>query len=258
MTFIAITRAVSPALSRCELSWLPREEIDLDRAVAQHRAYEQCLRDLGADVISLPPEPDLPYSVFVEDPAVVVPEMAIITRMGAESRRSEAESLAPVLARYRPVRFLREPATLEGGDVLHIGKTLFVGRSRRTNAEGIKQLAAGLSPFGYSVRPVPLDGCLHLKSACSYLGEQTVLANAEWVDPGIFQAEGLKVLEVPAPEPRAANVLAINRTIVVPAAFPKTSALLVRLGFTVRTLDISELMKAEAGLTCSSILISRP
>jgi dimethylargininase len=256
LTLIAITRSVSPALDRCELSWLPREEIDLARATAQHRAYEQCLRDLGADVISLPPEPDLPDSMFVEDPAVVVPEMAIITRMGVESRRREAGSLAPVLARYRPVRYLREPATLEGGDVLRVGKTLFVGRSQRTNAEGIEQLAAELSPFGYSINPVPVDSCLHLKSACSYLGEQTVLANAECVDPGIFQTEGLQVLEVPAPEPRAANVLAINGTIVVPAAFPKTAALLARFGFTVRTLDISELMKAEAGLTCSSILLS--
>jgi dimethylargininase len=256
LTLLAITRAVSPALERCELSWLPREKIDLARAMAQHRAYEQCLRDLGADLISMPPEPDLPDSMFVEDPAVVVPEMAIITRMGAESRRRETEGLAPVLARYRPVRYLREPATLEGGDVLRIGKTMFVGRSQRTNTEGIQQLAAELSPFGYSVRPVPVDSCLHLKSACSYLGEQTVLANAEWVDPGIFRTEGLQILEVPAFEPRAANVLVINGTIVVPAAFPKTTALLARHGFTVRTLDISELMKAEAGLTCSSILLS--
>jgi dimethylargininase len=256
LTLVAITRGVSPALNRCELSWLPREEIDLARAIAQHRAYEQCLRDLGADVISLPPEPDLPDSMFVEDPAVVVPEMAIITRMGAESRRREAESLAPVLARYRPLRYLREPATLEGGDVLRIGKTLFVGVSQRTNAEGIKQLAAELNPFGYSVQPIPVDRCLHLKSACSSLGEQTVLTNAEWVDPGVFQREGLQVLEVPAPEPSAANVLAINGTIVVPVAFPKTAALLARFGFPVRTLDISELMKAEAGLTCSSILLS--
>jgi dimethylargininase len=257
LTLIAITRAVSPALNRCELSWLPREEIGLDKAIAQHHAYEQCLRDLGAEVISLPPEPDLPDSMFVEDPAVVVPEMAIITRMGAESRRREAESLAPVLARYRPLRYLREPATLEGGDVLRIGKTLFVGRSQRTNAEGIKQLVAELGPFGYSVLSVPLDSCLHLKSACSYLGEQVVVANAKWVFPRIFQREGLRVLEVPASEPRAANVLAINGTIVLPAAFPKTTALLARLGLLVRTLDISELMKAEAGLTCSSILISQ-
>jgi dimethylargininase len=257
LTLIAITRAVSPALGRCELSWLPRQEIDLDKAVAQHRAYEQCLRDLGAEVISLPPEPDLPDSMFVEDPAVVVPEVAIITRMGAESRRREAETLAPVLARYRPLRYLREPATLEGGDVLRIGKTLFVGRSHRTNAEGIKQVAAELRQFGYSVHSVPVDRCLHLKSACSWLGEQTVVADADWVDIGRFHAEGLRILEVPRREPRAANVLAINGTIVVPAAFPETAGRIAQLGFPVRTLDISELMKAEAGLTCSSILISQ-
>ncbi len=255
MTLIAITRAVSPALNRCELSWLPREDIDLDRAIAQHRAYEQCLRDLGADVISLPPEPDLPDSMFVEDPAVVVPEVAIITRMGAESRRREAESLAAELARHRPLRYLREPATLEGGDVLRIGRTLFVGRSRRTNDQGIEQLAAELRPFGYSVLTVPVDRCLHLKSACSYLGDQTVLANPEWVNVGIFESRNLRIVAVPKEEPRAANVLAIHGTVVIPAAFLDTAAFLARLGFNVRTLDISELMKAEAGLTCSSILL---
>jgi dimethylargininase len=207
-------------------------------------------------VISLPPEPDLPDSMFVEDPAVVVPEVAIITRMGAESRRAEAESLATVLARYRPVRYLREPATLEGGDVLRIEKTVFVGSSQRTNMEGIKQLASELSPFGYSVRAVSVDRCLHLKSACSWLGKQTVLANAEWIDIGILEAAGLRIVPVPPCETRAANVLAINGTVVVPAAFPETAALIAQLGFPVRTLDISELMKAEAGLTCSSIILS--
>jgi dimethylargininase len=256
LTLIAITRGVSPALNRCELSWLPRQEIDLDKAGAQHRSYEQCLRDLGAEVISLPSEPDLPDSMFVEDPAVVVPEMAIITRMGAESRRREAESLAPILARYRPLRYLREPATLEGGDVLRIGKTLFVGHSGRTNADGIDQFAAELSPLGYSIFGVRVDQCLHLKSACSYLGEQMVLANPEWVETGIFESERLRIVEVAPNEPCAANVLAIGGTVVVPATFPETAALIEQRGFSVRTLDISELMKAEAGLTCSSILLS--
>jgi dimethylargininase len=256
LTLTAITRGVSPALNRCELSWLPRQEIDLEKAIAQHRAYEQCLRTLGADVISLPPEPDLPDSMFVEDPAIVVPEVAIITRMGAESRRAEAESLAPVLARYRPLRYLCEPATLEGGDVLRIGKRVFVGRSQRTNADGIYRFAGELTPFGYSIFSVPVDQCLHLKSACSYLGERTVLANPGWVDTGIFELEGLRVVEVPPGEERAANVLAIDGTVIVPAAYAETAALIERLGFTVRLLDISELMKAEAGLTCSSILLN--
>jgi dimethylargininase len=194
--------------------------------------------------------------MFVEDPAVVVPEVAIITRMGAQSRRREAESLAPVLARYRPLRYLPEPATLEGGDILRIGKKLFVGSSERTNAEGIKQLTAELSPFGYSVRAVPIDRCLHLKSACSCLGNETVLANPDWVEPEIFSVDGLRVVEVAPEEPRAANVLAIGGTVVVPAVFSATAARIGQLGFPVRMLDISELMKAEAGLTCSSILIS--
>jgi dimethylargininase len=253
LTLTAITRGVSPALNRCELGYLPRQQIDIARAAREHQAYEQCLRDLGLTVVSLPPEPDLPDSVFVEDPAVVVPEVAILTRMGVESRRQETRTLAPVLARFRPLRYLREPATLEGGDVLRVGSTLYIGVSSRTNLAGIEQLAAELQPFAYTVTPVPVRGCLHLKSACTSLGGETLLANREWVDPSVFQ--GLRIVDVPPEEPRAANVLAIRDTVLVPAAFPATAALLESLGWNVRVLDISEMMKAEAGLTCSSILL---
>src|SRR5579884_3901100 len=141
----AITRAVSPAIERCELSHLPRQPIDFEKAVEQHRQYEEALRDLGASVVSLPAEPDLPDSCFVEDPAVVVDEVAVMTRMGAVSRRREAESLAVALARFRPVRWMREPATLDGGDVLRVGRTVFVGLSARTNRDGVAQLAAELA-----------------------------------------------------------------------------------------------------------------
>jgi dimethylargininase len=182
---------------------------------------------------------------------VVVDEVAILTRMGAESRRRETETLAQVLTKYRPVRRLRESATLEGGDVMRVGRTLYVGLSSRTNREGIGQLTQELAPFGYEVQAVEVHGCLHFKSACCYLGGNTVLSNREWIDvPG-----GLEVIDVPQEEARAANVLAISGTIVVPAAFPATAALLKRRGYRVRSLDISELMKAEAGLTCSSILL---
>jgi len=153
-------------------------EIDVQKAAAQHDEYEALLAGLGLRVVSLEPEPDLPDAVFVEDPAVVVAEVAIMARMGAVSRRPESESVARELARYRPLRWLREPATLDGGDVMHAGSTLYVGASQRTNAEGIRQLAAELEPFGYSVAPVEIRGCLHMKSACCYLGRQTVLANA--------------------------------------------------------------------------------
>ena len=109
----AITRAVSPEINNCELGYLPRQEIDVAKAVEQHRQYETCLKDLGAEIISLPAEPGLPDCMFVEDPAVVVDQIAVMARMGAESRRREAESLAPVLARFRPLEWLRAPATLE-------------------------------------------------------------------------------------------------------------------------------------------------
>ena len=178
----AITRAVSPALNDCELEHLERQEIDIAKASEQHREYEECLRSLGASVLSLPAEPDLPDSMFVEDPAVVVNEVAVMTRMGALSRRPESESLALALARFRPLRWLREPATLEGGDVLRLGSAVFAGLSSRSNAEGVAQLAAELSPFGYSVRGVAVRGCLHLKSACCAIGERTILANRAWFD----------------------------------------------------------------------------
>ena len=249
----AITRAVSPAINRCELGYVPRQEIDFSKATEQHRRYEACLRELGITVVSLPAEPELPDSMFVEDPAVVVNEVAVMTRMGAESRRKESESLAEALARYRPLRWLREPATLEGGDVLRIGKTLYVGLSKRTSQAGIAQLEEELRPFGYSVRPVEVRGCLHLKSACCSLGDRAILANREWMDTAPF--DGLTIIDVPASEPRAANVLTVGDTVLVPASFPETAELLQQLRWKVRTLDISELMKAEAGLTCSSILM---
>jgi dimethylargininase len=248
----AITRAVSPSLNCCELQHLERQEIDISKAAGQHRQYEACLRDLGVRVISLASEPDLPDSMFVEDPAVVVNEVAVMTRMGAPSRRGESASLAHALERFRPVHWMREPATLEGGDVLRIGPAFFAGVSARTNPEGISQLAAALEPFGYSVTPVAIRGCLHLKSAACPIGERTILANRAWFDAAPF--EGYDIVDVPPGEPRAANVLSIGDTVIVPSCFPATARLLEGLGRHVLMLDISELMKAEAGLTCSSIL----
>src|SRR4051794_9661201 len=120
-------------MARCELAYLPRQPIDVLLAAAQHRAYERCLTELGVQVISLAAEPDLPDAVFVEDPVVVVDEVVVLTRMGAESRRPESGSLAHVLEPFRPLHPLREPATLEGGDVMRVGRTLYVGASTRTN-----------------------------------------------------------------------------------------------------------------------------
>jgi dimethylargininase len=248
----AITRAVSPAMNRCELTFLPRQEIDIGKAQEQHRNYEECLRRLGVRVVSLPAEADMPDAVFVEDPAVVVDQVAVITRMGAASRRKEAESLAAALAAYRPVVWMVAPATLEGGDVMRIGSTLFVGRSERTNAEGVRQLRELVGGFGYAVEEVEVRGCMHLKTACSNLGEDRILANGAWIDTAPLS--GLQIWEVPAEEPWGANILVVGETVLLPASAPRTRRMLERRGLRVEVLDIGELMKAEAGLTCLSIL----
>jgi dimethylargininase len=249
---IALTRAVSPTLESCELTWLTRKTIDIDRAIAQHDAYEQSLAQLDLRVISLPAEPDLPDATFVEDPLVVVDEIAIVTRMGAPSRRPESESLARAISAFRSVRHLHEPATLEGGDVMRIGRDVFVGLSRRTNEAGIAQLRAELEPFGYRVQAVEVLGCLHLKSACCSLGDGKILANPPWLNPAPLH--DYRIVAVAEDEPGAANVLRIGDTILMPASFPHTEAILRREGFNIKTIDISELIKAEAAITCSSVI----
>jgi dimethylargininase len=252
---IAITRAVSPSINQCEIGFIERHPIDLANANEQHHQYEACLAELGASVVALPAEPDYPDSVFVEDPAVVVDEVAIITRMGVASRHGESVSLARALEPYRPLRWLREPATLEGGDVMRVGRTLYVGMSHRTNQEGIRQLAGELGPLGYSVVPVAVRGALHLKTACCYLGDGAILANREWVD--LEPLAQFRIVDVAQGEDRGANVLALGGSVIVPACFPKTAEIVAGTGRKVRLLDVSELMKAEAGVTCSSLIFEK-
>ena len=248
----AITRAVSPSLPQCELSFIPRQPIDLAKAQSQHHAYEKLLTNLGAHVISLPAEPDLPDSMFVEDPALVLDELAVIFPMGAESRRLEAPSLAAALAPFRKLQYVQLPGMLEGGDILRLGRKLFVGLTARSNADGIAQLSAIVAPHGYQVVGVPVPGCLHLKSAVTALDEHTLLANRAWFDSSFFS--GYDWLDVDPTEPHASNALALCGTVVFPASFPLTRSRIEARGFTVATIDISELQKAESGLTCSSLL----
>jgi dimethylargininase len=250
----AITRAVSSSINNCELSFHVRQPIDVAKAIAQHKAYQNCLAELGVRVISLPAEPELPDAVFVEDPAVVVDEIAVISIMGTPSRRPEAHSMADALSPYRPIKFLSEPATLDGGDVLRVGRRVFAGLSQRTNREGIAQLRDALGAFDYEVQPVEVRSCLHLKSACSYIGNDTILVNRSWIDAKQFS--GFQLLDVPDGERAAANVLLIEDVVIIPASFPKTRALLEERGFRVRTIDLSELQKAEAGVTCTSLIFN--
>jgi dimethylargininase len=248
----AITRAVSPAIANCELTFVRRQPITWSKARDQHRAYEQLLEKLGARVISLPAEPALPDSMFVEDPAIVLDELAVILPLGTASRQPEAESLAKALSPFRKLTYITAPGGIEGGDVLCIHRTLYVGLSTRTNDEGIRQLTEILAPHHYQVVAVPVTGCLHLKSAVTYLGRYTLLGNRAWFDPARFV--DFNWIDVAPEEPHAANALAVGDTVIFPASFPRTSTKIESAGFEVTPIDISELQKAESGLTCSSLL----
>lgn len=249
---IALTRPVSPSLAQCELTHLAREPIDVERATAQHVAYEHLLRTLGATVLQIAGAPELPDAVFVEDTALVLDEVAVLTRPGALTRRPELAAVAAVLARYRPLLAMSPPATLDGGDVLRLGRTLYAGRSQRTNAAGIDQLGHLLAPFDYEVVPVEFEGCLHLKSAVTAVADRLLLVNPAWVS-GV-QLGGLEVLEIDPREPYAANALRLGDTLVFPAQFPLTRDRLLHRGLPVAPIDCSELAKAEGAVTCCSLL----
>jgi dimethylargininase len=249
---IAITREVSPAIGRCELSYLGREPIDVGLAKRQHLAYERCLADLGCVVTSLPPEPALPDSVFVEDAAIVLGDLAVITRPGAVSRRPEVASIAAALTPWRRLFQIVAPGTLDGGDVLVVGRRVFVGRSLRSDEAGCGQLRDLLEPRGYTVVPVAVRGCLHLKSAATAVAVDRLLINPSWVEASAF--DGLDIIEVDPAEPHAANVLRIGDTVVFPAAFARTRQRLEDAGVGVVTVDVSELAKAEGAVTCCSLV----
>jgi len=210
---------------------------------------------VGLEVVELPADPALPDSCFVEDVAIVLDEVALLTMPGAASRREEVGAVAGALARHRPLERVALPATLEGGDVLRVERTLYVGRSGRTNEGGIERLREVAEPHGYRVVPVRVDGCLHLKSAVTALGDERVLANPAGADLGAF--EGLEVVAVADDEPGAANVVRVREVVLAHSGFPRTLDRLLSLGYDVRPLDVSEFLKAEAALTCKSLLFRR-
>ena len=251
--WIALTREISPRLADCELSFVDREPIDLALAREQHQAYQAKLVELGCEVRELLATPELADSVFVEDTAVVVDEIALITRPGAESRRPEVDSMAAVLADYRPLQRIVAPGTLDGGDVLRIGRHLFVGLSARSNIEAVEQMRAALQPFGYQVQGVKTRDCLHLKSAVTALNDETVLINPDWIDTAPF-AHYRQICVDPA-EPHAANVVRLESGLIMPAGFPRTRERLIAAVCKVHEVSISELQKAEGAVTCCSVLL---
>jgi dimethylargininase len=249
---IAITRGVSPDIQQCELTHLDRAPIDLERAISQHSRYEECLASLGCDVRSLPAEPGLPDSVFVEDAALVFEDVALITRPGAASRRPETASIAEALRPFRELVLIAAPGTIDGGDVLVVDRRVYIGRSQRTNAEGIRQVRAALEPRGYTVTAVDVEGCLHLKSAVNRVGPDTLLVNRGWVDTAAFGE--MNFVDVAPEEPAAAGALLIGEAVIFPEAYARTRERLERASVRVTTVDLSELVKAEAGVTCCSLV----
>jgi dimethylargininase len=250
---LALVREVSAQLAHCELSFLERARIDPACAQQQHRAYTTALQQLGCQLEWLAPLPQHADGVFVEDTALVMAELAVITRPGVESRRGETASVAAALAGHRPVAHITAPGSLEGGDVLRIGKTYYVGASARSNPQGIEQLARLLAPYGYRVRSVALRGCLHLKSAVTLIPPDTVVLNPQWIDAAALDARTM--IEVDEREPYAANTLSLSGTTLVSSAYPLTRRRLVAAGIRTLELEVTELHKAEAALTCLSVLV---
>jgi dimethylargininase len=250
---VAIVRPVSAALSRCELSFVARSPIDPARAAVQHQAYVDALRARGCEIVELPALDEYPDSVFVEDTALVFDELAVLTRPGAASRRGEVDSVARVLARYRPLSAIAEEGTLDGGDVLRIGREVYVGRSARSNEAGIAQLRALLAGHGYRVHALETRDCLHLKSAVTQVAPDAVLVQPRWIDPAPFAA--LRVLAVDESEAHAANALRVGGGIVYADCFPRTLARLEAAGVEATLVDVSELQKAEGAVTCCSLVV---
>lgn len=251
---IALTHTVSPDIANGEVTFIDRQPVDYDLALQQHAAYCDALKECGAEVKTLSVNLDSPDACFIEDTAIVVDEAIIITSMGSPARRHESKNVAPELARYRETVHIQLPATVDGGDVLQIGRRFYVGVSRRTNLQGFHELAQILQQWNYEVIPVELKGCLHLKTACTAIDQETVLLNPHWITPEIFS--DYKVLSVPVEEGWAANTIQVGNKVFLQQGFPRTLELVEKYHDSIATLDISEFRKVEAGLSCLSIIFS--
>jgi dimethylargininase len=258
----ALLRGVPDSFASA-LSAAPREgpsaQIDVRLAREQHAAYRAALEASGAAVTQLPADERFPDGVFVEDTAVVAgppggggDRLALITRPGAPTRRGETEAVAAELARHLGLARVEAPATLDGGDCMRLGRTLYVGRSARTNAAGIARAEAVLAPRGFRIVSVDLPpGVLHLKCVCSPLGEGRVLLAEGTLPADLFDAE---IVWVPSEERYAANAVAIGGHVIAAAEYPRTLAALAASGLRVHPVPTSEVRKADGSLTCQSIL----
>ena len=251
---LAVTREISPRFNECEITHIDRIPIDLNIARTQHSQYVNTLKQSGCEVLELPAEADLPDSVFVEDTAFILPHTAVITRPGADSRKPETESIIQALSPHINLIHIREPATLDGGDVLVMGKNIFIGMSTRSNQNAIDQLDEMLKNDGYTVTGVQIHDCLHLKSAVTRVDDETLLINRNWVD--IHPFESYNLIEIDPSEPYAANCLPVRDSIIYPTSFPWTRAKLEAHGYKIIAVELDELAKAEGAVTCCSLILN--
>lgn len=250
---IALTHLPSPNLQACEKTYVPAASIDVAQARVQHAAYCRLLAELGCEVLVLDCNELHADSTFVEDTAVILDELAVLASMGTVSRRPETDPMRSILSRFRPLETIHLPATLEGGDVLRVGRQLLVGCSRRTNRTGIEALKGIVGRFGYEILPVPVHGCLHLKTACTALPDGRLIVNPKWID--LTGLSGWEILAVPDSEPWAANLCLVGESIILPAEHGATAEMLRNLGAKIYPVPLSEFAKAEGGATCLSLLI---
>ncbi|HVX40814.1 MAG TPA: arginine deiminase family protein [Gemmatimonadaceae bacterium] len=249
---LALTNRPSPHMQHGERTYVPASRVDYAVALAQHAGYRDALRSCGAEVIALEVNDDMPDGVFVEDTALVLDEIAVMMSMGAPSRRDEPPAIEAALRAHRPIARVSLPATIDGGDVVRAGRALYVGASARTDAAGIASLREIVAPYGYRVTAVPVRGCLHLKTACSALPDGRFLVNRAWIDAAPLPAA--KLLDVPATEPWAGDVLVIGDRVIASDAFPDTARLLVDEGFATVPVSVTEFAKVEGGVTCLSLV----
>jgi len=256
LSFKAITRGVSRNIGACELTYRSREKIDYEKANTQLELYCELLRDWGVDLVKIPVNDSFPDCCFVQDTAVVLDEICVVASMGAATRRGEVSDVERQVSLFRKIRRIFLPATLDGGDVVQIGRRLFVGLSSRTNARGIEAFRRLVEPYGYVVVPVVVNGGLHLTTGCGVVNDETVLLNPRWLDATAFR--NLRQLHVPEEEPWAANTIRVDNDVCLEAGAPRTAELVQPFAKRIATLDISEFRKAEGSLSCLSLIFREP
>jgi len=246
----AVVRPVPDSYDHCVRT--NTEKIDVALAKSQHAEYCKALKKLGLELIWVEGDNTLPDSCFVEDTAIILGDKAIICNMKIKSRVKEVVEVAKVLEKLKETYYIRPPATNDGGDVLKIEDKVFVGLSARTSIHTTGQLRKILEDSDFEIVPVTIHNVLHLKSACTYLGNNCVILSKRHFDMDILR--DYKKIVVPRGEEYAADCLAINGTVLMVKGYPKTKKLVEREGFFVKELEMSEFRKGEGALTCLSII----